>query len=135
VRHVAGTADAPSLGDPVVRHRGFAPELAGKGGLVRMCLWVTVQVRLKLSHFLQALLDDLVGALRVGLTLLTSQFMGMAPANSTRSGLGITVSSSQKQSKTNQANKDCQLLEPLYDSSIAWRRGWRLLFRADETSL
>jgi hypothetical protein len=28
VRHIAGAADAPSLGDPVARQRGFAPEVA-----------------------------------------------------------------------------------------------------------
>ena len=81
-----------------------------------MALRVTIQVRFRPSHFLQTLLDDLVGTLRIRLVPLTSQFMWLAPANSTRNGLGITVSStissSPKQSKTNQADKDCQLLEP-----------------------
>lgn len=51
VRHVAGTADAQSLGNPVARHRGFAPEFVCKGGLVRMALRVTIQVRFRPSHF------------------------------------------------------------------------------------
>jgi hypothetical protein len=79
---------SPSLGDPVARQRGFAPELAGKGGLVPMSLWLTVQVRFRPSHFLQTLLDDLAGALRVRLTPLTT------PLRSAKKSLWIRVTKS-----------------------------------------
>ena len=78
MRHVTGTADVQSLGNPVARHRGFVPELVCKGDVVQMSLWVTIQVRFRPSHFLQALLDDLAGTLRVRLAPLTSQFMWLA---------------------------------------------------------